>query len=237
VKPGTATVDDLAVRAKGALRPATLNVSGDLDISALAIGDSTAAPVIISTAKGHGPMQLSVDLGVMVRQNGALAFVVASVTSGADGLGMDILATSTVLGALTLGRIGTTGAAVSVVADQIKRDGAVTPMAGDVTLSKAESALRQAIGTRVDAGSGHIARTEAGNMQRAGLYSCGTDPTRSMIRCPHPGPLPLLAQAHFAARDAGRLRRRCFVEVVFRPLPDSAPLASVVSLSGVTRGL
>ncbi|MFM2389357.1 MAG: hypothetical protein RLZZ437_912 [Pseudomonadota bacterium] len=181
MKPGTATVDDLAVRAKGTLRPATLNVSGDLDISALAIGDSTAAPVIISTAQGHGPMQLSVDLGVMVRQNGALAVVVALVTSGADGLGMDILATSTVLGALTLGRIGTTGGAVSVVADQIKRDGAVTPMAGDVTLCKAESALRQAIGTRVDAGSGHIAGPEAGDMQIAELYSCGTDPTRTLI--------------------------------------------------------
>jgi invasion protein IalB len=46
-----------------------------------------------------------------------------------------------------------------------------------------------------------------------------------------------LAQAHLHAHEADRLRQGHFLEVVFRPLPDSPPLISVISLSGVTRGL
>lgn len=46
-----------------------------------------------------------------------------------------------------------------------------------------------------------------------------------------------LAQGHLAAIEVNRLRLGRSLQLAFRPLPDSAPLVSFVSLSGVTRGL
>jgi filamentous hemagglutinin family protein len=172
---------DLTIRANGSVGDSRFDVTGRLDVQALAVGDGLDSRAVVVGHASQTDVRLTGTLGVLAAFEGAPAYRADLLSTGDSGLGLDVIATSTGLGALTLAEVSSGGTPIGIVADTLSATGNITSGGGTITLRTTEGAFRQTAGTVIDAGTGKIAVTSAGDAQIAQLVSFGGDPVAPMI--------------------------------------------------------
>lgn len=181
VDVGAVTGTDLTVAANGSVQPGVYDLSGAVDIDALAIGRSADEPLTLIGGEEPREIVLYGEYGMYVALDDGDIYEIDALGAGATGVGINLNAGSDGVAALTLNSVATAGSDVTIEADILAIAGDVASAGGDVTLRSQIGALTMADYTTVDAGNGHITLTSAGDMTLASLKTVGQDPDAPMI--------------------------------------------------------
>ena len=184
IRAATISADALAIRAAGSLHAATLDLLSSADIEAIAIGDGPDARLLLIAAGASAPqVRLDAPLGMFVAFAGG-SYDLAEVSTGASGLGIDLLGQQMLRGGpseLRLASLASGGTDITVAADSLRIDGTVASGGGDIRLESLSGDLVMADDTLVDATNGHVAMISAGDMVLSAVSTVGLDPAAPMI--------------------------------------------------------
>ena len=178
---GTLTGADLTIIANGMVHPGAYALSGAVDIDAMVIGRSEAEPLTLIGGEEATDIALYGEYGMYVELDDGDLYEIDTLGAGATGVGITLDALSDGVSTLTLKSVATAGSDVNITSDILTMAGDVTSAGGDVTLRSLVGALHMADNTLVDALTGHITVTSAGDMTLSALRTAGQDPDAPMI--------------------------------------------------------